>query len=102
MGRRPPERTPPAPRIIGLFKRLPYGAYPEMPPIDSREHNPLTSDRGSLAGLDPAGHATNHEWPRTFLPIGEGISHSYTTCRFCGLRYDGDAPQFCSGCGAGL
>jgi hypothetical protein len=75
---------------------------PEIPAIYNIDIVP-PENRGPLS---PNAHCTDDvslaEDVVTFLPIGEGIWHHSAICFHCGLRYDGDIPQFCAGCGAGL
>ena len=76
MAGQPPERTPADLRTDIQEADLTNGldaAGLVLPPIGSHEDNPFAPKR----------------------PIA-------IVCYHCGLRYDGDAPQFCAGCGAGL
>ena len=83
---KPPQRTPPPPQAHDVDATPGnHGSWEDNPAILlTRQfvNVPFAMPEfGMPPGLD------------TISPI---------ICRFCGLRYDGDLPQHCAGCGAGL
>jgi len=96
--------------------------WPEVRWVGSADQDYMRSLQGGIVQLEDRGPLSPNAHCTTDVPLNDHIlgwnvlppigSHDDnpftpkrpqpTTCFHCGLRYDGDLPQFCAGCGAGL